>query len=255
MGALPLSALKREVEALYQRYHHPRYRELDPVSVVWEYEGLEDQEIAGLWAALFAWGRRDIAIWKARALLREFAPSPAAALRVGVPFHLSWRHRTWSPSDMALLWERLSSLYKREGNLASFFWKRRGDWEGAIAEFQEVVGAPPLHRHIGSLRRGSASKRLLLWLRWMIRRDCIDPGPWEGFSPQLLFMPLDIHVSRWAVQRGLLSSLTPNWKLVRQLTEVFRQIAPEDPLRYDFAIVTAASQIKPSSCADEFSGS
>lgn len=242
MGPLPVSKLRRDLETLYERYHRIEYRAYDPVEVVWGYQAPEDQEIAGLWAALFAWGRREVALRKVRTLLDGLGDSPAYALRTGIPLSVSWSHRTWSPMDMQTLWERLHQIYHKEGSLRDFFWKRRRDWEGAIADFQEVMGAPPLHRHIGNLRRGSASKRLLLWLRWMIRRDRIDPGPWEGFSPRLLYMPIDVHVGLWARQHGLLTASTPTWRHVRQLTAIFRQIQPSDPLRYDFAIVTAGSR-------------
>lgn len=242
MGRVSLSVLKAELETLYHRYHHPEYRKHDPVETLWRYANPRDQELAGLWAALFAWGRREVALRKVQSLLDTFADSPFYALRAGATLDLDWRHRTWSPQDMYLLWERLKALYKAEGSLADFFWRRRANWIGAIAEFQAYLGAPPLHRHIGNLQRGSASKRLLLWLRWMVRRDCIDPGPWEGFSPVLLYVPIDVHVLAWARRYGLLRLRTPSWRSVVELTEIFRQLEPEDPLRYDFAIVTAGSQ-------------
>lgn len=239
MGALPFSKLKQELETYYQRYHRLEYRRGDPVEVVWEYSKLEDQEVAGLWAALFAWGRRSVALSKVKKLLEVVSPSPFWALFEGYCLEVEWRHRTWSPQDIKMLWERLITLYRREGSLANFFWKRRSDWESAIAEFQSLIGAPPLHRHIGHLRQGSASKRILLWLRWMVRRDEIDPGPWEGFSSRVLFVPIDVHVNEWALARNLLSRRIPSWKSVIQLTDFFRQLCPEDPLRYDFALVTA----------------
>lgn len=242
MGHLPISELKRDLEALYERYHRIEYRVQDPVEVVWRYTDAQDREIAGLWAALFAWGRREVALRKVRALLEALGDSPAYALRSGLPLSVSWSHRTWSPADMQTLWDRLRQIYQREGNLAGFFWKRRQDWESAIADFQRAIGGPPLHRHVGSLRRGSASKRLLLWLRWMIRRDVIDPGPWEGFSLRILYAPVDVHVCTWAVHHALITTRAPAWRHVRLLTEIFRKIRPDDPLRYDFAIVTAGSQ-------------
>ncbi|MCS6895117.1 MAG: DUF2400 domain-containing protein [Bacteroidia bacterium] len=241
MGGLALSKLRAELESLYTKYHCPSYRAADPVEVVWAYDQLEDQEIAGLWAALFAWGRREVALRKVRALLSQWNGAPAMALREGYALQVDWRHRTWTPDDMQTLWQRLRYLYRTEGNLAGFFWKRRQDWEGAIAEFQMAIGLPPLSRYVGNLKKGSASKRILLWLRWMIRRDCIDPGPWEGFSPASLLAPIDVHVRAWALRHGIFIAASPSWRDVRRLTDVFRQISAEDPLRYDFSIVTSGS--------------
>lgn len=205
-----------------------------------------DQKIRswrGVWAALFAWGRRSVAIRKANELLSHLFPSPVEALRAGSPLGVGWAHRTWSPADMASLWEALRLIYRREGNLAGFFWRRRRDWMGAIVAFQEAIlsQAPQLARHIGYIPRGSASKRIQLWLRWMVRRDCIDPGPWEGFSPAALYLPVDTHVLHWARRHQLCSQQAPSWKVTLQLTETFRQLSPGDPLRYDFALVTAAA--------------
>lgn len=236
-----LSTLKAHLEALHERYHRLAYRDRDPVSVVWEYSDPADEEVVGLWAALFAWGRREVAMQKVRLLLQAVGPHPAAALREGYPLQVSFRHRTWSPTDIAALWQALMRLYRRYGRLEAFFYPYRQRWEEGIAAFQEAIlsSAPSLRRHIGYIRAGSASKRLQLWLRWMVRRDVIDPGPWEGFSPAVLFMPVDVHVARWAAQWGLLPHRPPTWKAVLALTSLFRQLSPTDPLRYDFALVTA----------------
>lgn len=238
-----LSTLKAHLEALYERYHHSIYRDRDPVAVVWAYQDAADQEVAGLWAALFAWGRREVALQKVRLLLQAAGPHPGAFLREGQPLQVSFRHRTWNSADIAALWEALAHLQRRYGRLEAFFYPYRHRWEEGIAAFQEAIlsRAPALRRHIGYLRAGSASKRLQLWLRWMVRRDAIDPGPWEGFSPAVLFLPVDIHVARWAWTWGLLARPAATWSQVRALTDFFRTLCPEDPLRYDFALVTAGA--------------
>jgi uncharacterized protein (TIGR02757 family) len=239
-----LSGYKSVLEALYARYHCLFYRAMDPVEVVWGYEGVEDQAIAGLWAALFAWGQRRVAIQKTRALLQALVPSPYAYLQSGRPLHILLRHRTWNPETIALMWEGLREIYGRYGGLEAFFRPyREGLWEGVAAFQAEMVrGAPALRRYVGDLWRGSASKRLWLWLRWMIRQDEIDPGPWAAtFSPAELYVPLDVHLFSWARRLGLLHTSTANWRAVVALTELFRELVPHDPLRYDFAILTASA--------------
>ncbi len=239
-----LRPYKPLLEALHTRYHQLLYRSLDPVEVVWGYTQPEDQAIAGLWAALFAWGRRSVAIQKTHALLQLLAPSPYAYLRRGRPLLVSLRHRTWKPETITRLWEKLQGLYSRYGSLEGFFQPyREGLWEGVAAFQAEITkGAPELRRHLGDLRAGSASKRLWLWLRWMIRKDAIDPGPWaSAFTPAHLYIPLDVHLLGWARQTGILKDSVPSWRAVVQLTEAFREIAPEDPLRYDFALLTASA--------------
>lgn len=242
MDNLSLSELKDSLEALYRIYHQPAYRSYDPVEKVWGYKHPRDQELVGLLAALFAWGRREVAIRKTTLLLEALGDSPWCALREGYfPQDLAWRHRTWTLMDVWALWQALGQLYRKEGHLEAFFWRRRRDWEGAIAAFQEFIyaRAPHLQRHMGSIRRGSPSKRLQLWLRWMVRRDSIDPGPWEGIQPKILFVPIDTHWLKWLRQQGLLQQRQPTWRTVQQATSLFRMLSPADPLRYDFALVTA----------------
>ncbi len=244
MSSNTLLALRPTLEALHAKYHWPIYRVMDPVEVVWGYACEEDQAIAGLWAALFAWGKRSVSIQKTRLLLGALSPSPYAYLRSGKPLLVSLRHRTWRPETITLLWENLQELYGRYGSLMRFFEPYRESlWEGVAAFQAEMTKkAPALRRHLGDLRKGSASKKLWLWLRWMIRKDAIDPGPWaHTFSPAHLYIPLDVHLLSWARHYNLLSHSNANWKAVLTLTEAFRAIAPHDPLRYDFAILTASS--------------
>ncbi len=244
MSQASLDALKLILEGLYARYHHLHYRGLDPVEVVWSYAEKEDQVIAGLWAALFAWGRRSVVIQKVRLLLTAVSPSPYAYLQSGRALLVPLRHRTWNPETIALLWEKLREVYGQYGSLMGFFKPYREClWEG-VAAFQTRItrDAPSLRRYVGDLRRGSASKRLWLWLRWMIRKDPIDPGPWsDTFSPAELYVPLDVHLLAWARRFHLLTTSTANWKATQTLTQIFREITPDDPLRYDFAILTASS--------------
>jgi len=238
------SALKATLERLYDRYHRPLYRSMDPVEIVWEYPDERDQAIAGLWAALFAWGRRSVSIQKARLLLKALSPSPYKYLQSEKPLLVSFRHRTWTPETIALLWEKLRELYGRQESLLTFFRSYRENlWEGVAAFQAEITqGAPALRRYIGDLRKGSASKKLWLWLRWMIRKDFIDPGPWAcTFSPAHLYVPLDVHLLSWARHHNLLTHSNASWKAVMALTRTFREISPHDPLRYDFAILTASS--------------
>ena len=83
---------------------------------------------------------------------------------------------------------------------------------------------------------GSACKRLNLYLRWMVRRDDVDPGGWTGVSPARLVVPLDVHMHRIGRALGLTESRYANLRTALEMTAAFRRIAPEDPVRYDFAL-------------------
>ncbi len=83
---------------------------------------------------------------------------------------------------------------------------------------------------------GSACKRLNLYLRWMVRRDDVDPGGWTGVSPARLVIPLDVHMHRIGRGLGLTQSRYANLRTALEITAAFRRIAPDDPVRYDFAL-------------------
>lgn len=84
--------------------------------------------------------------------------------------------------------------------------------------------------------RGSACKRLHLFLRWMIRKDRVDPGGWEDIHPAGLIVPLDVHMHRICVNLGMTERKQPNLKTALEVTAAFKTVAPNDPVRYDFVL-------------------
>jgi uncharacterized protein (TIGR02757 family) len=84
--------------------------------------------------------------------------------------------------------------------------------------------------------KGGACKRLNLFLRWMVRRDAVDPGGWTRVSPSQLVVPLDTHIIRLGRCLGLTTQKTPGWKMAAEITRSLRALDPADPVRYDFAI-------------------
>jgi uncharacterized protein (TIGR02757 family) len=84
--------------------------------------------------------------------------------------------------------------------------------------------------------RGSACKRLHLYLRWMVRRDAVDPGPWTGVRASDLMVPLDTHMHRICSLLSLTSRRQPDGRAAAEVTAHFRNICPLDPVRYDFSL-------------------
>jgi len=83
---------------------------------------------------------------------------------------------------------------------------------------------------------GSACKRMHLYLRWMVRRDSVDPGPWRGVPAAKLVAPLDTHMHRVALRLGLTRRKQANGATAVEITRAFRRIVPKDPVKYDFAL-------------------
>lgn len=105
---------------------------------------------------------------------------------------------------------------------------------GFVGELiRDMDGATSL---LSSPSKGSACKRLLLYLRWMVRRDAVDLGCWQGVRADQLVMPVDTHIHRLALALGMTRRKQANMATALEITEWFRCIAPHDPLRYDFVL-------------------
>jgi uncharacterized protein (TIGR02757 family) len=84
--------------------------------------------------------------------------------------------------------------------------------------------------------KGSACKRLALYIRWMVRRDDVDPGGWSGISPCDIIVPLDTHMFHIASGLGFTARSSADGRTAMEITDAFADLCPDDPVRYDFAL-------------------
>jgi uncharacterized protein (TIGR02757 family) len=75
-----------------------------------------------------------------------------------------------------------------------------------------------------------------LFLRWMVRRDRVDPGGWDGIPCSNLIIPLDTHMHRISLALNLTKRKQANMNTALAITSCFKKIVPEDPVKYDFAL-------------------
>ncbi|MCS7082596.1 MAG: TIGR02757 family protein [Bacteroidetes bacterium] len=240
--------IKAYLELLVERYNRPEFIGSDPVACVHAFDDPRDQEIIGLFAALFAWGRRDVVLRKLFELCERLNLAPRwYALTFERHEGESLRgfvHRTWSEHDLCAFWRGLGRILRRYGSLEAAFYAgyepQAPTVEGALERFigllEQEVGRNA-RRHLRRPSEGSSCKRLNLYLRWMVRRDrIVDLGIWAEVNPAQLIIPLDVHVGRVARALGLLRRKSTDWRAARELTERLRVFDPEDPVRYDFAL-------------------
>lgn len=225
----------------------------DPLELVLRYAEPHDQEIAGLIAAAFAYGRADIVVRNAGWVLKLMGDSPADFLlsfdreRDGERFR-NFSHRFQKAPELLDLLDSISFALRRHGSLASLFSAGddgRGDIERPLAHFVEtLVGAHPLSDErrralsylLPSPAGGSACKRMNLFLRWMVRTSAPDLGIWRQIDPARLVIPLDTHVHRITAFLGLNERKTVDWTAARRVTDALARLDAADPVRYDFAI-------------------
>lgn len=230
----------------------------DPVEFPRRYADPRDAEVAGLLAASLAYGRADLFRPKVDALLARMGPSPAAfvrALDVARAARLldGFVYRFNVGTDVALLLLGMGRALREHGSLEALFAQglaREGSLHGALAAFTAAlrdVDLAALRRAMGP-ERGlhhllphplgtGASKRLLMYLRWMVRGpDAVDLGLWKAVPPSALVIPLDTHVGRIARHLGLTRRKDLTWRTAEEVTASLRRLDPLDPVRYDFAL-------------------
>lgn len=247
-----LWALKPVLDQEADLMETTEYIKDDPVQFMYMYTLKKDQEIAGFLAALMAWGRRDIVIAKTGDLLRRMEFSPSEFLdqfdkTKSKPFQ-GFVHRTFNESDIVAIVRVLKRIYDSYDDLEAF-WAHCYDQaeqspEELMIHFRhEFLRLEPdlpsrTLRHISNPEIGSATKRLWMFLRWCIRKNSVaDPGIWSFMPPSQLRMPLDVHVARQSRELGLLKRKSNDRETVEQLTAVLRLLNPEDPVRYDYALL------------------
>jgi uncharacterized protein (TIGR02757 family) len=247
-----LSALvkfdRSALEILYCYYNHRDFVHPDPLEFLYSYEKLRDREIVGVLAASLAYGRVAQILKSVACVLDRMGPYPHDFLKehsresLGEVFS-DFKHRFTTGAQVSSLLINIRKIIHNYGSLQDCFIR-------GMKKKDETV-LPALDRFAGALSegmadcgdmfvptpvKGSACKRLNLFLRWMVRRDDVDPGGWEGVRPSKLIIPLDTHMYKLSLALRLTQRKQADMKTAVEITNAFKSIAPEDPVRYDFSL-------------------
>jgi uncharacterized protein (TIGR02757 family) len=232
-------------------YNQPFFIEADPICVPHLFSNKQDIEIAGFFAAIFAWGNRTTIINKSRELmgLVDNAPYDFCLNHSDNDLKklLNFKHRTFNPTDLLYFIDFFHYHYKSNPTLESAFTRsmKKGDrnienaLNGFYQYFFSLENVPKrTMKHIASPAKKATCKRLSMYLRWMVRNDHngVDFGLWENISPKQLIVPLDLHVARVARHFNLISRKANDWQTAVELTETMKQLDKNDPAKYDFAL-------------------
>jgi uncharacterized protein (TIGR02757 family) len=243
------AALRLFLDGLYERWNRRGRAHPDPVCFLHRFADPDDREVAGLAASALAYGRVAYIMKSVGTALAPLGDRPAQALDAAASVaefrrrYDAFSHRwTRGPHVAGLLWAA-REVRREHGSLGAAF---RAGVEAGDADYR-----PALSLWVRLLRArdaaagallpdpadGSACKRLHLYLRWMVRRDEIDPGGWDGLSPARLTVPLDTHLHRLARDvLGFTRRGAADGRAAAEITAAFARLRPEDPVRYDFAL-------------------
>jgi uncharacterized protein (TIGR02757 family) len=230
-------------------YNRSSFIAEDPICIPHAYSKRQDIEIAGFFTAIFSWGNRTGIINKSKQLMQLMDGSPHQFILHHSDKELrqllSFKHRTFNPTDLLYFIEFFRHHYTRYDSLEDAFLLGGPPYEAraALAAFHHyffsLEAVPPRTRkHIATPERNSSCKRLNMFLRWMVRKDDqgVDFGLWERISSSQLICPLDLHVARVARRFGLLTRTPTDWLAALELTQNLALLDPEDPTKYDFAL-------------------
>ena len=231
------------------RFNNRSFIANDPISIPHKFSRKEDIEIAGFLTALISWGNRTAILKSASNLMSLMGNHPFEFILSANDNELKqltkFYYRTFKASDLLFLIEALKHIYLEKGGIeavANESFKQTGTVKGMITGLrEEMLKAPHLPRsekHLANPMKGSAAKRINMYLRWMVRDDDngVDFGLWKKIPTSALMIPLDIHSGRIARQLGLLQRKQDDWKAVEELTSNLRKLDPDDPIKYDYAL-------------------
>jgi len=241
------SELKSFLDEKYDLYNRETFIETDPIQIPKAFSKKEDIEIAGFLASTIAWGQRPTIIKNAKKLMQWMDEAPhdfvMNAQASDLEIFAEFKHRTFNGEDAIFFMQSLQNIYKNHGGLENVFSKQNnGDAKDSIANFREIffsIDHPQrTEKHVSNVLKKSSAKRLNMFLRWMVRNDkrSVDFGIWEKISPADLYLPLDVHTGRVGRKLGLLNRKQDDWPAVNEITNFLRQLDPNDPVKYDFAL-------------------
>ncbi|MBW2147404.1 MAG: TIGR02757 family protein [Deltaproteobacteria bacterium] len=246
-GNISRKFFKDILEELYAEYNRREFVPPDPLQFLYGYDDLCDREIAALIASSLAYGRV-VQIQRSVSCVLEQMPSPSVFLKEASPrllrcmFH-DFKHRFTSGKELSSMLLGIKNVIERYGSLYACF--RAGLKEGdgtvipALSTFVRELNAPEdgwCNFFLPSPMKGSACKRLHLFLRWMVRCDEVDPGGWADVPASKLIVPLDTHMHRICFMLGLTNRRQADMRTAVDITTAFRAISPDDPVRYDFVL-------------------
>src|SRR5690554_3965805 len=243
--------LKTFLDEKVREYNRPEFIPIDPIAIPHLFTKKQDIEIAGFFAATLAWGQRKTIINKCRELMDMMDNAPYDFILNHQendlnPF-LQFKHRTFNDIDTLYFIDFFSRFYQEHDSLEEAFCIGLNDspdvMEDLLSNFHEKFFHSPeapqrTRKHVATPKRKAACKRINMFLRWMVRQDDkgVDFGIWNKIKPYQLICPCDLHVDRVARKLGLITRKQTDWLTAIELTRHLRDLDPQDPIKYDFAL-------------------
>ena len=240
--------LKEFLDSKVLEYNNQKFIESDPIQIPHQFSSKEDIEISGYLTATIAWGNRKMIIRNANRMMDLMGNSPFDFVMNYSESDLErcnkFVHRTFNGIDFQYFIQSLRNIYTNHGGLETVFSLFSNDENNkqVIHNFKKLFFELPHEnrttKHVSDPTKGSSSKRINMFLRWMVRKDIagVDFGLWNQIPMSKLSCPLDVHSGNVARKLGLLNRKQNDWKALEELDLNLRKLDSNDPTKYDFAL-------------------
>jgi uncharacterized protein (TIGR02757 family) len=245
---MKLTEIKTFLEDKAQQYESFDFIEVDPIQIPHQFSLKEDIEISGFLAATIAWGNRKSIINNAQKMMQLMDQAPYDFVinhkEVDLARFEGFVHRTFNAEDLRYFIKALRHVYQKYQGLEQLFSSQATpkSLQVAIHHFKKVFFSLPhqqrTQKHVSDPLKGSAAKRLNMYLRWMVRsnKNGVDFGLWPSIHPRQLSCPLDVHSGNVARKLRLLKRKQNDGKALLELDTALRKMDPEDPVKFDYAL-------------------
>jgi uncharacterized protein (TIGR02757 family) len=246
-------SLREKLEYHYEAFDKSKL-EPDPLQFSHLFKDKNDIEVMSFIASVFAYGNVKQINSSLKKFL-EFADSKPFSFiqnfkstKINKKFSIV--HRFYSSNDIVQFFSLLNLAYSEFGSLKNLFLSGYNqddlNTKNAITNFSKyfISKAKKEFRVLSTgmkfmfplPEKGSACKRMNLFLRWMVRKDELDFGLWKEIPTSKLIIPVDTHIARICKRLRLTKRKNVSWKMAEEITENLKKLDRDDPVKYDFAI-------------------
>jgi len=242
------SQIKEFLDEKTELYLRPNFISEDPISIPHYFNKKEDIEISGFLTSTISWGNRKSIINSSKKMMKLMDNDPHNFIinhsEKDLKKLLKFVHRTFNGYDFIQFITSLRHIYMNYGGLEKVFAEniKNQSMHNSIHQFKKIFFEIPhtdrTKKHVSDPFKGSASKRINMFLRWMVRKDKkgVDLGIWKSIDQKKLSCPLDVHSGNVARKLGLINRKQNDHKAVLELDSILRTFDKNDPVKYDFAL-------------------
>ena len=248
MAKFKISEIKSLLDYKADLYENENFIESDPISIPHLFSKKEDIEISGFITSTISWGQRKTILKNAKQIVEMMDLSPFDFIYNHSESDLKplskFIHRTFNGTDLIFFIKSLKNIYKNHGGLENLFKpnNKKQNMGEVIHEMKKIFFSISHEnrtiKHVSDPLKGSAAKRINMFLRWMVRSNKrkVDFEIWKSISSSQLSCPLDVHTGRIARKLNILKRNQNDFKATLELDFHLRKLNPKDPVKYDFAL-------------------